>query len=391
MDFGLQSNEKRLLTPFSEILAQTGLDRPGSGWLDAIGEITDADVERALAQPAGRYTQQRLLALVSPAAEKYLEEMARQAHELTLRRFGRTIQLYAPLYVSNYCVNKCLYCGFNTSHQFKRTRLTIEEALAEADVIAAEGFRHILLVSGEDTRAISVEYLAQLAAGLKEKFASISAEVYPMDELQYAAICKAGIDGVTLYQETFDREAYATNHPSGAKADYDYRLETHDRAARAGMRRLGLGVLLGLTDWRLETLTIGEHASYLMRNYWRAQVSFSFPRIRPATEVQRETFRHTPTDAEMVQMMLALRLCFGDAGLTISTRERAAFRDHLVKLGVTQMSAGSRTSPGGYTTHTDSTEQFRIDDDRTAAQVAQMIKQQGFEAVWKDWDSAFTS
>jgi 2-iminoacetate synthase len=367
----LQSNEKRYLTPFSGVGA--------------------ADVEHALAQPAGRYSPGRLLALVSPAAAGYLEEMARQAHELTLRRFGRTIQLYAPLYVSNYCVNKCLYCGFNTSHKFKRTRLTLDEAMADADVIAAEGFRHILLVSGEDTAAITPEYLAQLAKRLKCKFASISAEIYPMDEGQYAAICRAGIDGVTLYQETFDRTAYAKFHPSGAKADYDRRLGTHDRAARAGMRRLGIGVLLGLTDWRLETLALGEHADYLMRHYWRAQVSFSFPRIRPATEVQRELFRHTPTDAEMVQMMLALRLCFGDAGLTISTRERAELRDNLVRLGVTQMSAGSRTNPGGYTTGTDSIEQFKIDDDRTAAQVAAMIRGQGFEAVWKDWDAAFTA
>jgi 2-iminoacetate synthase len=374
-----------------DILAQSGLDRPGEAWLAAINGVTAADVEAAIGQPAGRYSEGRLMTLVSPAAADYLEEMARQAHELTLRRFGRTIQLYAPLYVSNYCVNKCLYCGFNTSHHFRRTRLTIEEAMKDADVIASEGFRHILLVSGEDTHAISPEYLAELAGRLKARFASISVEVYPMDEEQYRTICQAGVDGMTLYQETFDRDAYARFHPSGAKSDYDWRLATHDRAARTGMRRLGLGVLLGLTDWRLETLALGEHADYLMKNYWRTQVSFSFPRIRPATEVQREMFTHTPTDAQMVQMMLALRLCFGDSGLTLSTRERATFRDHLVQLGITQISAGSKTSPGGYTTHADSTEQFKIDDDRTAAQVAEMIRGQGFEAVWKDWDPAFSS
>lgn len=385
-----QNNEKRHLTPFWGILAQTGLDRPGDAWRDAIAGVMAVDVEAALSQPAGRYSPQRLLTLVSPAAAGYLEVMAQQAHELTLRRFGRTIQLYAPLYVSNYCVNKCLYCGFNTSHHFKRTRLTIDEAMADADVIAGEGFRHILLVSGEDAKAISPDYLAELAGRLKTKFASISVEVYPMDEEGYGTLTRAGIDGVTLYQETFDREVYARFHPSGGKADYDWRLATHDRAARAGMRRLGLGVLLGLTDWRLETLALGEHAHYLMRNYWRTQVSFSFPRIRPATQVQREMFTHSPTDAEMVQMMLALRLCFGDAGLTLSTRERADFRDRLIHLGITQMSAGSRTSPGGYTAGSESTEQFRIDDDRTAAQVAEMVRRQGLEAVWKDWDGAFS-
>jgi 2-iminoacetate synthase len=375
--------------PIKEILAETVLDKPGAQWHEAVTGVTAADVEAALGQPAGRYSLQRLLTLVSPAAANYLEEMARQAHELTLRRFGRTIQLYAPLYVSNYCVNKCLYCGFNTSHHFARTRLTLDEAMADAQVIAAEGFRHILLVSGEDTKAISTGYLAELAGRLRAQFASISVEVYPMEEDGYAAICRGGVDGMTLYQETFDRQAYARFHPSGAKADYDWRLGTHDRAARAGMRRLGLGVLLGLSDWRLETLALGEHATYLMRNYWRTQVSFSFPRIRPATEVQREMFTHSPSDAEMVQMMLALRLCFGDAGLTLSTRERAEFRDRLLKLGITQISAGSKTSPGGYTTHTGSTEQFKIDDDRTAAEVAEMIKAQGYEAVWKDWDPAF--
>jgi 2-iminoacetate synthase len=376
--------------PIKDILAEAGLDGPGQRWLDAVSGVTVTDVERALSEPAGRYSLSRLLALVSPAAAGYLEEMARQAHELTLRRFGRTIQLYAPLYVSNYCVNKCLYCGFNTSHTFKRTRLTLDEAVADADVIASEGFRHILLVSGEDTKGASVEYLAELAVRLRPKFSSTTIEVYPMEQEQYARLLAAGIDGVTLYQETFDREVYANYHPAGAKADYDRRLATHDMAAGAGMRRLGIGVLLGLADWRLETLALGEHAHYLMKNYWRAQISFSFPRIRPATDVEGRMFEYIPGDAEMVQMMLALRLCFGDAGLTISTRERADFRDHLIRLGITQMSAGSRTSPGGYT-HADNTEQFTIDDDRTAAQVAEMIREQGFEAVWKDWDAAFTS
>ena len=382
---------KRGLSPFSELLAESGLDEPRERWSEAVANVTSAEVERALSEPAGRYTLNRLTTLVSPAAAGYLEQMAQQAHDLTLRRFGRTIQLYAPLYVSNYCVNRCLYCGFNASHRFARTRLTVDETVADAEVIASEGFRHILLVSGEDRAGVPVEYLAELAGRLRPKFSSISIEVYPMEQQEYERLLAAGIDGVTLYQETFDREVYAKYHPSGAKADYDRRLVTHDYAARAGMRRLGIGALLGLSDWRLETLALGEYASYLMKNYWRAQVTFSFPRIRPATEVEERMFEHVPADEEMVQMMLALRLCFGDAGLTISTRERAELRDHLMKLGITQMSAGSRTSPGGYSANTNSTEQFRIDDDRTAEQVAAMIREQGFEAVWKDWDAAFAA
>lgn len=370
------------------ILANKGLDTHGALWQERLAAITAGDVERALAEPVGSYSLQRLSALISPAAEDYLEEMAQSAHELTAQRFGRTIRLYAPLYLSNYCTNSCLYCGFNRLNQFERTRLTIDEAVEEADIIASAGFREILLVSSEDRQFIDVDYLAELARRLRDKFDSISIEVYQMSRGQYARLFEAGIEGVTLYQETYDRHAYSYYHAVGPKSDYDSRLSASESIASAGVREIGLGVLLGLTDWRAETLALAEHAHYLIKRYWQSHVSFSFPRLRPAFHVEDSQF-HRFSDKNLVQMITALRLCFANVGLVLSTRERAELRDHLIPLGVTKLSAGSRTNPGGYSGRADATEQFEIDDKRSPAQVAAMIKARGFEPVWKDWDKAF--
>ncbi|MGD0077747.1 MAG: radical SAM protein [Sedimentisphaerales bacterium] len=422
-----------------QILADRGLD--GSGreiWTKRLNEITSAEVEWALSRKPGYYVLDRLLILISPAAENYLEKMAQLAHELTLQRFGRTIRLYAPLYLSNLCVNSCLYCGFNKTHKFPRIRLTIEQALAEAEIIAKEGFKDLLLVSGEDKTFITVDYLADLAAKLRSKFSSLSVEIYQMTTDQYAQLFAAGIEGVTLYQETYDRDLYCKFHPAGPKADYDYRLSAADSFAQAGMREIGIGALLGLADplrprseasWRLETLALAEHAQYLMKRYWKSRVSFSFPRLRPAKDVDlnptaenakslAESRLSEAEDAEkknnkklisavsacsavssfggfqllsdknLVQMILALRLCFADAGLTISTREPVYLRDHLVTLGITRMSAGSKTNPGGYS-HADSVGQFDVNDSRSPAQIAAMLKSQNLEPVWKDWDPGF--
>ncbi len=368
------------------VLAEKGLDGDTPLWRKRLERITGSDVEKTLAQPPGSYSLDRLLALISPAAEDYLEQMARLAHRLTIRRFGRTIRLYAPLYLSNFCANSCLYCGFNKENQSQRIRLTLDEALAEAELIAYEGFRDLLLVSSEDRAFISVDYLAALAARLRETFSSISVEIYQMTAAEYAALFAAGIDGVTIYQETYDRRAYRYFHPAGPKADYDNRLATPDNIALAGMREIGLGVLLGLADWRTETLALAEHAHYLIKRYWKSRVSFSFPRLRPAHEVDGLQFDHLVSDGNLVQMITALRLCFADAGLILSTRESARLRDHLIRLGITKVSAGSKTSPGGYSARAHATEQFQIDDDRTPAQVAQMIKAHGAEPVWKDWE-----
>lgn len=385
----MSGSGKNTNTDIKTILAAKGLDSNCKYWRQQIENIRRDDVERALSKPTGTYNFSKLLALISPAAENYLEQMAQLAHQLTIQRFGPTIRLYAPLYLSNYCTNSCYYCGFNKENKSERTRLTIDQALEEANIIASEGFRDILLVSSEDRQFISVDYLVELAGRLRGKFASISIEIYQLSRGEYAELFKAGIEGVTLYQETYDREAYKYYHPSGPKSDYDNRLNTPERIAAAGMREVGLGVLLGLTDWRIETLALAEHAHYLIKRYWQSHISFSFPRLRPAPEVGSSQFKALLSDKNLVQMITALRLCFADAGLVLSTRERAQLRDHLVKLGITKLSAGSKTNPGGYSGHKDAIEQFEIDDKRSPAQVAAMIKQQGFEPVWKDWDVAF--
>ena len=385
-------------TNIKTILTDRGLDGCGRDiWTKRLEEIKTAEVEWALSRKPGYYVLDRLLLLISPAAENYLEQMAQLAHQVTLRRFGRTVRLYAPLYLSNFCVNDCVYCGFNRTHDFPRIRLTIEQALAEADVIAKEGFKDLLLVSSEDRDFITVDYLTELASKLREKFSSISVEIYQMTTEEYTKLFAAGIEGITLYQETYDRDTYRKYHPAGPKADYDYRLSAADSFGQARMREIGIGALLGLSDplrprseasWRLETLALAEHAYYLMKRYWQSRVSFSFPRLRPAKDVNPSQFALL-SDKNLVQMILALRLCFADAGFTISTREPAYLRDHLVTLGITRMSAGSKTNPGGYSGHGSSVEQFEIDDNRTPAQIAAMLKSQGLEPVWKDWDSGF--
>lgn len=373
----------------ADTLDRLHLDADRTRWQERLGGVTARDVEAALASRPGLYHLDKLLALVSPAAETYLEPMARLSRQLTNQRFGRTVKLYAPLYLSSYCVNRCRYCGFNTDSSFQRTRLTIDEALAEADMLAREGFRDILLVSSEDRDFITVPYLAELTGKLRDRFSFVGIEIYQMSASQYHELFEAGIEGVTLYQETYDRNAYARYHLGGPKADYDTRLRGPDDMATAGMRELGLGVLLGLADWRLETLALGEHASYLIHRYWRSHVSFSFPRLRPACGVPAAEFPHLLADRHLVQMMLALRLCFADAGLILSTREDAQLRDRLVTLGTTRISAGSRTNPGGYSRSKASSEQFEVNDQRTPHEVAAMLKQQGLEPVWKDWDPAF--
>ncbi len=373
------------------ILAQKGLDSDDGKWQKALSQITSRDVEKALSVQQARYSTERILTLISPAAEKYLEQMSQIAHNLTIQRFGKTIRLYAPLYLSNFCENSCLYCGFNKNNPTERRRLTIEKAVAEADIIASEGFTDILLVSSEDRKFITVDYLCALAKRLREKFSSISIEIYPLALGEYRQLFNAGIEAVTLYQETYNRKIYAHFHPAGPKSDYDYRLDTPDRFARAGMRQVGIGALLGLYDFRLETIALAEHANYLMKRYWQSQISFSFPRLRPAQNVNAVQFRHLLTDKNLVQMITALRICFPDAGLVLSTRERAEIRDNLLQLGITKISAGSKTSPGGYSSPCESLRQFEIDDKRTPAQIAQMLNENGLQPVWKDWDRGFLS
>jgi 2-iminoacetate synthase len=381
----LPSN-KQTAMDITTILADKKLDDNSNLWQERLKAISTSDVEKALSEPVGIYHFEKLLAFISLAAENYLEQMAQIAHQLTIQRFGRTIRLYAPLYLSNYCTNSCRYCGFNRENKFRRTRLTIAQALQEAEVIASEGFRDILLVSSEDRNFISVKYLTELAGKLRDKFSSISLEVYPMSIAAYSRLFKASIEGVTLYQETYNRQAYRYYHPAGPKSDYENRLNAPGRIASAGMREIGLGVLLGLTNWRMEALALAEHAHYLIKRHWQSHISFSFPRLRPAYAVTDLQFENLISDRNLVQMITALRLCFADVGLVLSTRERVSLRDHLIKLGITKLSAGSKTSPGGYSGCSEAIKQFEIADNRDPVHVASMIKQAGFEPVWKDWD-----
>ena len=372
-----------------KIIEKSGLDGKGQNYTDFMNSVTPAQIKNELAQRPGVFSIERLMRLISPAAEEFIEEMAQQARLLTQQRFGKTMQLYVPMYVSNFCINSCKYCGYNKNHNFQRVRLTLDQACKEAEVIASQGFKHILFLCGEDPKHIDLEYMRALALELRKNFCAIEIEVYPLDQSQYSQLYKVGVDGISVYQETYDTELYKQLHPSGPKSDYLYRLETLDRAASAGFRRLGLGALLGLKDWRIEALALGLHGDYLMKNYWQSQIVFSFPRIRPAHDVKGPMYENLISDKHFVQMMLAMRLCFADAGITISTRESAEFRKHLIKICVTKISAGSKTNPGGYSQNTQSVPQFEVDDKSSPQQVAQLIKSSGYEAVWKDWDHGF--
>ncbi len=366
----------------------------GRGWAETGREIedrTEANVQTALgAVRQGGVDLDHFLSLLSPAAENHLEETAAIAHRITRRRFGNTMGLFAPLYVSNFCNNRCVYCGFNSNNSVRRLALSPEQAVAEGEFIRAMGFRHLLLVSGEAPQVVSLDYFREIIGLLRPLFSSIGAEIYPMSVEDYRSLIGCGVDGLTVFQETYNEGAYGGYHPGGRKGNFQWRIETPDRAGEAGFRRIGLGALLGLEDWRVEGFYLGVHAKYLMRKYWKSQISISFPRLRPAAgsfEVPRPV-----SDKEFVQLLTALRLFLPDAGFTLSTREPAELRDHLIGLGITSMSAGSRTEPGGYT-HPQSggaEAQFEICDDRDPETIAGVIRQKGYEPVWKDWDEALS-
>jgi 2-iminoacetate synthase len=350
-----------------------------------IHKRTDLDVENALS--AAVPSMDDMMSLLSPAAEKYLEAMAQRSHRISLQRFGSTIALFAPLYVSNVCTNHCVYCGFNASNSIERKTLSLEEAVREGRHVHGMGFRHLLLVSGEAPGLVPVEYFTELTRRLRSLFSSIAVEVYPMSTEDYVNLDGAGVDGLVVFQETYDQNLYREIHPAGRKRDFRRRIETPDRGGQAGLRRLGLGALLGLTDWRVEAFFLGLHARYLLKKYWRSQVTISFPRLRPAAGSYHPAA--PVSDVELVQMMTALRILLPDVGLVLSTRETPDFRDHLIPLGVTTMSAGARTEPGGYTDAGNSEPQFDVADRRTPEEVVSAIRAKGYDPVWKDWDASF--
>ena len=326
---------------------------------------------------------QEFLGLLSPAATGLLENMAQAAHKLTIKHFGRTILLYTPLYLSNYCVNQCVYCGFNMANDIPRRKLTLHEVELEAQAISGTGLQHLLILTGESRQHSPVSYIADCVSVLRKYFSSISIEVYPLSIEEYAELISAGIDGITIYQEVYEQQIYERVHPAGPKRDYSFRLAAPERAGAAGIRTINIGALLGLNDWRHEVFFTGIHAAYLRNKFPDIEIGVSFPRMRPQFGNFEPEYR--VSDSDLVQSIAALRLFLPRVGITISTRENAFLRDNLLKLGVTKMSAGSSTAIGGHTDAIDSVGQFEISDRRTVKEMREIISKAGYKPILKDW------
>lgn len=343
------------------------------------------DVETALS--SNRRTLEDFKALISPAAAPYLEQMAQLSHQLTQKRFGKTIQLFVPMYLSNECNNICTYCGFSYDNKIQRKTLTSDEILREITEIKKQGFNHILLVTGEANHTVHIDYFMKAIEIIKPYFANISIEVQPLEQDEYEALQLAGVYAVLVYQETYHQEKYAKYHLKGKKSNFYYRLQTPERIGNAGMHKVGLGVLLGLDDWRTDSFFCALHLDYLQKIFWQTKYSVSFPRIRPAEGIVVP--EKIISDKELVQLICAYRLFNEDVELSISTRESEKFRNNIIRLGVTSMSAGSKTNPGGYSVEPESLEQFQISDERNATQIAELISSNNYEPIWKDWDRSF--
>lgn len=354
----------------------------------SIATRTPADVQRALsrARSGSALSLDDLAALLSPAAAPFLEEMARFSHRRTVERFGRTMQLYAPMYLTNVCANICTYCGFSAQNRIPRKALNDAEILAEAGALKRLGFDHVLLVTGESSR-YGTDYLANALRLLRPHFSSLSIEVQPLETEDYAALGREGLSTVLVYQETYDSAVYPRHHLKGPKSDIRYRLETPDRLGCAGVKKIGLGALYGLSDWRAESWFVGLHLRHLEKHFWQTRTSISFPRLRPheGGDIAVAPFG----ERDLVQAACAFRLFSQEVELSLSTRESERFRNHAFRLGFTAMSAGSKTNPGGYTAAPDTLEQFEIDDSRSPAEVAAFLKNHGYEPVWKDWDATY--
>lgn len=345
--------------------------------------VTEADVERSLGKD--RLGPLDFLNLLSEKAQGYLEPMARKARQLTIQYFGRTIGLYVPLYISNYCNNECIYCGFNRTNRIKRRKLTLEEIEREARAIAKSEMKHILVLTGEAPDITPIEYIEEAVGIIKKLFPSVSIEVFPMEEEEYRRLRQAGVDGMTIYQETYDRGLYSKVHRAGRKADYLFRLDAPERAARAGLRTVSIGTLFGLGEKRREAFLTGMHARYLEENYLDTEIGLSLPRINPAEGAFQP---YDPVDDRtFVQFLMAYRLFMPRAAISVSTREKVEMRDHLMFLGATRLSVGSRTDVGGYTQPAEaSTAQFDISDVRGVDETIQAIRDKGFQPVFKDWE-----
>lgn len=365
----------------------------GAAFYDAVNpqSVTEQDVRKSLATD---YISERdFLILLSPAAEPFLEDMARRAQDETIRHFGRTIQLFTPLYLANFCTNRCVYCGFNTQRHIPRQMLTLEEVEEEAKVIAATGLRRILALTGDAPAKTGAKYLASCLEVLAKYFPSVGIEVPSMTVEEYALTVKAGADSMTMFQETYNETLYYKLHPAGPKRDFAFRLDAPQRAVMGGMRSVNLGALLGLDEWRRDMFFTGLHAAFLQERYPQQEVSVSLPRMRPcgepvASKEEREFSAIPVSDRHFVQALLAFRCFMPQAGITMSTREPACLRDKLIPLGVTRVSAGVCTAVGGHVEKEDTEHhepQFDISDPRSVDEMAAAIEKLGYQPVFTDW------
>lgn len=346
---------------------------------------TDQEVQSVLGKD--NLTLQDFIVLISPAAAPYLEQMAQKTQRITQRRFGKTIQLYAPLYLSNECQNICTYCGFSMDNQIRRKTLNNTELLLEAMALKSMGINHILLVSGEANKNVEINYFLNAIQLLKPHFVQISIEVQPLEEEEYQRLQAAGVYAILVYQETYHRDVYKQYHPKGKKSNFDYRLDTPDRVGRAGIHKIGLGVLLGLEDWRVDSFFTALHIDYLQKQYWQTRYSISFPRLRPAAGSAEPNFHLS--DKHLLQLICAYRLWNENLEISISTRENETFRDNIIPIGVTTMSAASKTNPGGYVVDPQALEQFEVSDDRDMETIKRQIRKMGYSPVMKDWDNNY--
>lgn len=351
-----------------------------------LGKVTHSDVLGTLQKK--HKTLDDFLNLLSPAAAQELELMAKMTRKLTQKRFGKTIQLYAPMYLSNECQNICTYCGFSLDNDVRRKTLSDTELMIEASVLKSMGVNHVLLVSGEANKTVGISYFLNAVGLLRSHFANISIEVQPLSEEEYLHLHQAGVYSVLVYQETYHQEVYKEYHPKGKKSNFHFRLDTPDRIGRAGIHKIGLGVLLGLEDWRVDSFFNALHIDYLQKQYWKSRFSVSFPRLRPAEGIIEPNF--IMEDKDLLQLICAYRIWNEDLEISISTRENEKFRNNIISLGATSMSAASKTNPGGYAVDVESLEQFETSDERSMEEVKTSIRKAGYDPVMKDWDPAYS-
>ncbi|WP_405567581.1 2-iminoacetate synthase ThiH [Polaribacter sp. Asnod6-C07] len=350
--------------------------------LQSIFNKTEVEVKQALAKE--KRDLEDFKALISPAAKPFLEEMAYKSKVLTKKRFGNTMQMYAPMYLSNECQNICTYCGFSLTNKIPRRTLTDAEILKEVSFLKHKGYDHILLVTGEANQKVGVDYINNAIRLIRSHFSNITIEVQPLDQDEYELLIQNGLYAVLVYQETYHRDEYKKHHPKGKKSNFDYRLDTPDRLGKAGVHKIGLGALFGLEDWRADSFFTALHLQYLQKTYWKTKYSISFPRLRPHSGGLDPKVEMT--DSDLVQLICAFRLLDEDVELSMSTRESEIFRNNIVNLGITSISAESKTNPGGYAVEPQSLEQFEISDERSTEKVVEMLKSRGLEVVWKDWE-----